>query len=89
MKERVIIAFAICVLVLSACGSLVGTSTLSSSSAPHPKAPIATSSMQSACLILHNRQAQLNLEYHTASTQLAAAQALLKEAFHSGWRTHS
>ena len=75
MKKQLIIALAICVLFLSACGSLVGTSTLSSSSAPHLEAPIATASTQSVCQILHDRQAQLGQEYHTASTQLAAAQA--------------
>ncbi len=75
MKKHLIIAFAICVLFLSACGSLVGTSTPSTSPATHSTAPIATASTQSVCQVLHDRQAQLSQEYHAASAQLASAQA--------------
>jgi hypothetical protein len=75
MKNQLIIAFAICVLFLSACSSLVGTSTPSSSPATHSTAPIVTASAQSACQVLHDRQAQLSQEYHAASIQLASAQA--------------
>ena len=74
MKKHLLIAFAICVLFLSACGSPVGTSTPSTSPATHSTAPIATASAQSACQVLHDRQAQLNQEYHAASVQLATAQ---------------
>jgi hypothetical protein len=74
MKKHLIIAFAICVLFLSACGSLVETSTSSSNSATHSTVPIATASAQSVCQVLHDRQAQLNQEYHAASVQLATAQ---------------
>jgi protein involved in sex pheromone biosynthesis len=75
MKKQLIIVFAICVLFLSACSSLVGTSTPASSSASHAAAPVATASVQTACQVLHDRQAQLNQEYQAASAQLAAAQA--------------
>jgi hypothetical protein len=75
MKKHLLIAFAICVLFLSACGSLVEKSTPSTSSASHSTAPIATASVQSVCQVLHDRQAQLNQEYHAASAQLVAAQA--------------
>jgi len=75
MKKQLIIAFAICVLFLSACGSLVGTSTPSGNSATHSTAPIATASTQSVCQVLHDRQTQLSQEYHAASVQLATAQA--------------
>ena len=75
MKKHLLIAFAICVLFLSACGSLVGTSTPSTNPATHSTAPIATASAQSVCQVLHDRQAQLSQEYHAASVQLAAAQA--------------
>ncbi len=75
MKKHLIIAFAISVLFLSACSSLVGTSTPSSSPATHSTAPIVTASAQSACQVLHDRQAQLSQEYHAASIQLASAQA--------------
>ena len=74
MKKHLLIAFAICVLFLSACGSLVETSTPSSSSATHSTAPIATASAQSVCQILHHRQTQLNQEYHAASIQLVSVQ---------------
>jgi hypothetical protein len=75
MKKHLIIAFAICVLFLSACGSLVETSTPSTSPATHSTAPIATASAQSVCQVLHDRQVQLNQEYHAANAQLATAQA--------------
>ena len=75
MKKQLIIAFAICVLFLSACGSLVETSTPSTSSATHSTVPIATASAQSVCQVLHDRQAQLSQGYQAASAQLVAAQA--------------
>src|SRR5437763_15274721 len=75
MKKHLIIAFAICVLFLSACGSLVETSTPSTSPATHDTAPIATASTQSVCQVLHNRQAHLNQEHHAANAQLATALA--------------
>src|SRR5215472_12787849 len=75
MKKHLIIAFVVCVLFLSACGSVLGTNTSSSSSASHGTAPVASASAQSACQVLHDRQAQLNKEYQSASVQLAAAQA--------------
>ncbi len=74
MKKRLIIALAICVLFLSACGSLVITSTPASTVA-HSTAPSAITSTQSVCQILHDRQAQFSQAYRAASVQLAAAQA--------------
>ena len=56
MKKHLVVAFAICVLFLSACSSLVETSTPSNSSATHATAPITTASAQSACQVLHDRQ---------------------------------
>jgi uncharacterized protein YceK len=75
MKKRLLIAFAICILFLSACGSVLGTSTPSTNPATHSTAPIATASTQSVCQVLHDRQAQLRQEYHAASAQLTEAQA--------------
>ena len=75
MKKRLIIAIAICVLFLSACGSVVETSTTASHSAAHSAATTAKTSTLSVCQVLHNRQVQLNQAYHTASVQLATAQA--------------
>jgi hypothetical protein len=74
MKKHLLIAFAICVLFLSACGSVLGTSTPSSNSASHSTL-ITTASAQSVCKVLHDRQAQLSQDYHAASAQLTAAQA--------------
>ena len=75
MKKHLLIAFAICVLFLSACGSLVETSTPSTSPATHSTVPIATASAQSVCQVLNDRHVQLNQEYQAASAQLAVAQA--------------
>ncbi len=75
MKKGLILAFAICVLFLSACGSLVATSTPATNSAAHAAAPVATASAQTVCQVLHDRQAQLSHAYHAASVQLTAAQA--------------
>jgi protein involved in sex pheromone biosynthesis len=75
MKKRLVIAFAICVLFLSACGSHVRTNAPASSSDSHPTALIATASAQNVCHVLQNRQAQLSQQYHAAIVQLVAAQA--------------
>jgi hypothetical protein len=75
MKKLLVVAFAICVLSLSACSSLTGTSTPSNSSSTHAAAPIITVSTQSSCQILHDRQTQLSKEYQTASAQYTRAQA--------------
>lgn len=68
MKKQLIIAFAICVLFLSACSSLVGTSTLSTNVAAHSTAP-------SACSALEESQTKLEQEYRAASAQLTATRA--------------
>ena len=75
MKKYLIIAFAICVLFLSACGSLVETSTPAMQATAPVIGPIATASPQSACQSLRDQQAQLSQQYQTASAQLSAAQA--------------
>jgi ABC-type phosphate/phosphonate transport system substrate-binding protein len=59
MKKLLIVAFALCVLSLSACSSLAESSSPSSSPDPHSTTPIATASTQSSCQVLHDRQAQL------------------------------
>ena len=75
MKKLVIIAFAICVLSLSACSSLTGTSTPSSSTTTHAAAPNTTVSTQSSCQVLQDRQSLLNREYQTTSVQYSKARA--------------
>ena len=63
MKKQLIIAFAISVLFLSACSSLVGTSTSSNSPVAHSIVPIAIVSMKSVCLALQERQSQFSQQY--------------------------
>ncbi len=75
MKKLLIVAFALCVLSLSACNSLPGTSTSSNSSTTHAAAPVATVSTQSSCQVLHERQSFLNQEYRTTSVQYSKARA--------------
>jgi uncharacterized lipoprotein YajG len=75
MKKHLIIAFAICVLLLSACGSRVETSTVATHATTHATGSITTASTQSVCQGLHDRQAQLSQQYQAASVQLSAAQA--------------
>jgi hypothetical protein len=75
MKKGLILAFALCVLFLSACGSLVATSTPATNSAAHSRAPVATASTQSVCQVLQERLTQLRQEYRAANAQRAAAQA--------------
>jgi len=75
MKKLLIIAFAICVLFLSACGSVLATNTSASSSSAHPM-EVVTASSKTICQVLHDRQVQLSREYQAATAQFSAAQAL-------------
>jgi len=75
MKKLFVVVYVICVLSLSACSSLTGTSTPSNSSTTHAAAPIITVSTQSSCQVLHNSQALLTKEYQTVSAQYTRAQA--------------
>ena len=75
MKKHLIIVFAICALFLSACGSLVETSTSTTHSTAHATGSITAANMQSACQGLHDQQAQLSQQYQPASVQLSGAQA--------------
>jgi peptidoglycan hydrolase CwlO-like protein len=73
MKKLLIIAFAICVLSLSACSSLTGTDTSSSNSTSNAVAPIAAVSTQSSCQVLQDRQSSLNRAYQITSIQYRKA----------------
>jgi hypothetical protein len=75
MKNLVIIAFAICILSLSACSQLSGTSTPLSSSTTHAAAPIATVSTHSSCQVFQDHQSFLNRAYQTTSVQYSKARA--------------
>ena len=74
MKKRLVIAFAICVLFLSACGSVLTTSVSAHSSVAYAP-PVTTTSSPTVCQVLQDREAQLTHEYQAASAQLSAAQA--------------
>jgi peptidoglycan hydrolase CwlO-like protein len=75
MKKRLIIALAICVLMLSACGAVPGTTPASSSSTSHP-----TADTQAACHVLQERQAQLQQAIRAARVQLSTAHGDLRKA---------
>ena len=74
MKKRFIIVFTICVLFLSACGSVLQTAAPASSSASHTTAAISTANTKTVCHVLQDRQTLLKQEYQVASTQLTSAQ---------------
>jgi hypothetical protein len=69
MKKLLIIAFAICVLSLSACSSLTGTDSSTSNAA----APIAAVNTQSSCQVLQDRQSSLDRAYQLASVKYRKA----------------
>jgi hypothetical protein len=75
MKKLLVVAFAICILSLSACSSLAGTSTPSNNSTTHAAAPSITVSTQGSCQVLRDRQALLNKEYQTTNVQYTRARA--------------
>ncbi len=74
MKKYLIIAFAICVLFLSACSSRVEPSTSASPSTAYPTGSITTTSTQNSCQGLHDQQTQFSQQYHIANIQFSAAQ---------------
>ncbi|SRR5713226_8217584 len=80
MKKRLIIALALCVLILSACGTVLGTRTSSNNPVAHSTAPIAAASTQTACSILQERQVYLQQATNVARAQLSAAHGDLRKA---------
>ena len=75
MKKRLIIALAVCVLILSACGAVQGTTPASSRSALHP-----STGTQTACHALQEQQVQLQQAIHAARVQLSTAHGDLRKA---------
>jgi protein involved in sex pheromone biosynthesis len=75
MKKYLIIAIAICILFLSACGSRVETSTPATHSTTHATGSITTASPQRDCQGLYDQQAQLSQQYQAASVQFSATKA--------------
>jgi predicted small secreted protein len=75
MKKRLIIALAICVLILSACSALQGATPAPGSSVSHT-----TVNTQNACTALQEQQAQLQRAIDAASVQLASAHGDLRKA---------
>lgn len=73
MKKQLIITFAICVLFLSACGSLVGTGGTSSTTATH--APSTVTLTRVDCRVLQVRQTSIRRDIQSVSAQLSTAAA--------------
>lgn len=75
MKKRLMIALAICVLILTACSVVQGTTPTTSSSISH-----ASAGTQADCSALHEQQAQLQKAIDAASMQLSSAHGDLRKA---------
>ena len=67
MKKRLIIALALFVMILSACGAVQGTTTATNSSVSQTSA-----TTQATCSSLHEQQAQLQKAIDTASKELSS-----------------
>ena len=75
MKKRLIIALALFVMVLSACGAVQGTTTATNSSVSQTSA-----TTQATCSSLHEQQAQIQKAIDTASKELSSAHGDLHKA---------
>jgi len=75
MKKRLNIALAICVLILSACGAVPGTTPASNRPTSQP-----TAETQAACHIFQDQQVQLQQAIHAARVQLSTAHGDLRKA---------
>ncbi len=68
MKKRLIIALALFVMILSACGAVQGTTTATNNSVLQT-----STTMQASCSTLYGQQAQLQKAIDTASKELSTA----------------
>jgi peptidoglycan hydrolase CwlO-like protein len=75
MKKRLIIALAICVMILSACSAVQGTTPATSNSVS-----LASANTQADCSALQEQQAQLQKAIDTARIQLSSAHGDLHKA---------
>ena len=75
MKKRLIIALALFVMILSACGAVKGTTTARNSSVWQTSA-----SIQADCSALYEQQAQLQKAIDAASKELSLAHGDLHKA---------
>ena len=75
MKKRLIIALVICVLILSACSMVQGTTSTTSSSVSQ-----ASANTRAGCSALHEQQVQLQKAIDAASKQLYSAHGDLRKA---------
>ncbi len=80
MKKRLIIGLASCMLILSACGTVLGAITSSSNPVAHSTVPIAATSTQTTCSILRERQVQLQQATKVAQARLSAAHEDFRKA---------
>ena len=75
MKKRLIIALAICVMILSACSAVQGTTPSTSNSVS-----LASASTQANCSALQKQQDQLEKAIDAARVQLSSAHGDLHKA---------
>jgi peptidoglycan hydrolase CwlO-like protein len=75
MKKRLIIALALCVMILSACSAVQGTTPATSNSVSYTSA-----NTQADCSALNEQQAQLQKAIDTARVQLSSAHGDLHKA---------
>jgi peptidoglycan hydrolase CwlO-like protein len=75
MKKRLIIALALFVMILSACGAVKGTTTARNSSVSQTSA-----SIQANCSALYEQQTQLQKTIDAASKELSLAHGDLHKA---------
>ena len=75
MKKRLIIAFVICVMILSACSAVQGTTPATSNSVS-----LASANTQADCSALQEQQAKLQQAIDAARVQLSSAHGNLHKA---------
>ena len=75
MKKRLIIAFALCVMILSACSAVQGTTPSTSNSVS-----LASANTQANCSALHEQQTKLQKAIDAARVQLSSAHGDLHKA---------
>lgn len=73
MKKSLLIALAICLLLLGGCGSVTGTGALSNTLPTQKTTPITPIDPQFSCSVLHAQEVRLQQQIQAASARLATA----------------
>lgn len=73
MQKSLLIAHAICLLLLGGCGSAAGTGASSSAPPSQKTGAVAPTDPQVTCRVLHAQEAQFQRQFQAASAQLSAA----------------